>query len=44
VLPKFLSDQGIEQIIVPLTTKRGQLWTSLDAFKVILYPYVEGLG
>jgi spectinomycin phosphotransferase len=41
-LPKFLSDQGIEQIMPPLTTKTGQLWASLDAFKVILYPFVEG--
>jgi spectinomycin phosphotransferase len=41
-LPKFLSDQGIMQIIAPLTTKTGQLWASLEAFKLILYPFVEG--
>jgi spectinomycin phosphotransferase len=41
-LPKFLSDQGIKQIIAPLATKTGQLWASLDAFKLILYPFVEG--
>jgi spectinomycin phosphotransferase len=41
-LPKFLSDQGIVQIIAPLATKTGQLWASLDVFKVILYPFVEG--
>jgi spectinomycin phosphotransferase len=41
-LPKFLSDQGIEQIIAPLATQTGQLWAGLDAFKVILYPFVEG--
>ena len=41
-LPKFLSDQGIEQIISPLTTQTGQLWASLDTYKVILYPFVEG--
>ncbi len=41
-LPKFLGDQGIGQIIAPLATKTGQLWASLDAFKVILYPFVEG--
>jgi spectinomycin phosphotransferase len=40
-LPKFLSDQGIAQIIAPLTTSAGRLWASLDAFKVILAPYVE---
>lgn len=41
-LPKFLNDQGITQIIPPLATKSGQLWASLDAFKLILYPFVEG--
>jgi spectinomycin phosphotransferase len=41
-LPQFLHDQGIRQIITPLTTKTGQLWTTLDAFTAILYPFVDG--
>jgi len=41
-LPKFFSDQGIGQIIPPLTTQSGRLWATLDAFTVILYPFVEG--
>jgi spectinomycin phosphotransferase len=41
-LPKFLSDQGIPHIIAPLATSSGQLWTNLDAFKVILYPFIVG--
>jgi spectinomycin phosphotransferase len=41
-LPEFLSDQGIVQIIAPLATKTKQLWAYLDAFKLILYPFVEG--
>lgn len=41
-LPKFLSDQGIPQIIPPLPTNTGRLWATLDEFKVILYPFVEG--
>lgn len=41
-LPHFLHDQGIRQIITPLTTKTGQLWTKMDAFTVILYPFVDG--
>lgn len=41
-LPRFLSDQGIKQIIAPLSTKTGQLRAGLDDFKVILYPFVEG--
>ena len=42
VLPKALSDLGIRQIITPLPTNTGQLWTPLDVFMVILYPFVEG--
>ncbi len=41
-LPKFLSDQGIAQIIAPLATQTGQLWANLAPFKLILYPFVEG--
>ncbi len=29
-------------MIPPLATKKRQLWTSLESFKAILYPYVEG--
>jgi spectinomycin phosphotransferase len=41
-LPKYLSDLGIRQIIAPLVTNKGRLWANLEAFKVILYPFVEG--
>ncbi len=41
-LPRFLSDQGIAQIIAPLATKSGQLWANLGAVKTILYPFVAG--
>lgn len=41
-LPKFLSDQGIAQIIPPLTTKTGQLRAELGEFNLIVHPFVEG--
>ncbi len=41
-LPKFLSDQGIGHIIPPLATTTGKLVADVDAFKLILYPWVEG--
>jgi spectinomycin phosphotransferase len=41
-LPRFLSDQGIRQIIAPLRTQTGELWADLDPFKLILYPFVAG--
>ncbi len=42
LVPKFLSEQGIRQIIVPIETTTQQLWAALDDFAVILYPFVEG--
>jgi spectinomycin phosphotransferase len=42
LVPKYLSDQDIKQVIPPLVSKTGQLWVSLASFKAILYPYVEG--
>ena len=41
-LPKFLSDQGIAQIIPPIAMPTGQLWGSLGVFKTILYPLIDG--
>jgi len=41
-LPKFLNDSGIQNIIAPITTKTGQLWTDLEVLKLILYPFVDG--
>lgn len=41
-LPKFYSDQGIAYIIPPVATQSGQLWATLDGFRVILYPFIEG--
>ena len=41
-LPKFLCDHGIQQIIAPLRTKSGRLWGNLDAFKLVLYPFIIG--
>lgn len=41
-LPKFLSDHGIMQIIAPLASRSGRLWSELDPFKLILYPFIAG--
>jgi spectinomycin phosphotransferase len=42
VLPRWLSDQGIVQIITPLAARTGRLWATFDRYTVILYPFVEG--
>ncbi|HVU12054.1 MAG TPA: phosphotransferase [Phototrophicaceae bacterium] len=41
-LPHFLHQQGIPQIIDPIATRSGRLWGTLDAYTVILYPFIEG--
>jgi spectinomycin phosphotransferase len=41
-LPKYLSDLGIGHIIPPLATQTGKLAASVDGYKLILYPWVDG--
>jgi spectinomycin phosphotransferase len=41
-IPHFLSELGIHQIIAPIATRSLQLWTNVDSFTVILYPFVIG--
>jgi spectinomycin phosphotransferase len=41
-IPRFLHDRGIAQVIAPIETRSGRLWTRLDAFTVVLSPFVEG--
>lgn len=41
-LPKYLSEQGMRQIIAPLRARSGQQWADMGDFKAILYPFVEG--
>ncbi len=43
LLPRWLSDRGLAQIIPPLTTVGGGMWARLDdTFTVVLYPFVVG--
>jgi spectinomycin phosphotransferase len=42
VIPRYLKDRGIEQVIAPIPTDTGQLWQPLRDFALILYPFTEG--
>ncbi|HGC5862818.1 TPA: phosphotransferase [Legionella pneumophila] len=42
LVPKHLANLGLKQVIPPLKTNVGQLWTCLASFKAILYLYIEG--
>ena len=41
-LLNYLKDQGVEPVIAPLLARDGRLWTDLDPYTVMLYPYIEG--
>lgn len=41
-LPRLLSDRGVRQIIAPLPTRLGQLWSNVNDFTLIVYPFIDG--
>ncbi len=41
-IPKFLHDHSIPSVLAALPTLSGTLWTPLEDFALILYPFVEG--
>lgn len=42
VVPRYLRDGGVRQVIAPLPTKDSALWTRLHGYTLILYPFVNG--
>jgi spectinomycin phosphotransferase len=42
VVPRFLKDHGIEQVIAPISTNQQNLVYELDGFALILYPFIIG--
>ncbi len=42
LIPHFLHERGIPQVLSPLSTKDRRLWSSLDAYTCILYPFIAG--
>jgi spectinomycin phosphotransferase len=42
LVPRVLSEHGIPNILAPLRTVAQELWCSLDAYSVIVYPFIRG--
>ena len=42
VIPRYLRDAGIEQVVAPLPALSGDLWLTVDSFVLILYPFIDG--
>lgn len=41
-VPSFLKANGIPQVVAPLSTQNGDLWTRVEPFTLILYPFIDG--
>jgi spectinomycin phosphotransferase len=42
LVPRYLRDQGIAPVIAPLPITAQTLWTEVDGYALILYPFVAG--
>lgn len=41
-VPYYLREHGITQVVAPLAATSGKLWSQMDDFALILYPFVTG--
>lgn len=42
LVPRYLREQGVAQVIAPLPTITQTLWAEVDGYAIILYPFVAG--
>ena len=42
LVPRFLQDHGIGQVLAPLRTREEKLWVNVEDYFLILYPFVNG--
>lgn len=42
LVPLFLKEGGIREILVPHQTRSKQYWADFGEYRLILYPYIEG--
>ncbi len=42
LVPLFLQERGIQEILVPYKTKSGQYWADFGEYKLLLYSFIEG--
>ncbi len=41
-IPQMLKSQGVRAILSPLETRTGRLWSRLEGYTLILYPFIRG--
>lgn len=42
LVPRYLNDQGITCVVAPISTRCGTLWTHLEDWTVVVYPFING--
>jgi spectinomycin phosphotransferase len=42
VVPRYLRDQGITAVVAPIPTQQQTLWTQLEHWHIMLYPFIDG--
>lgn len=42
LVPRFLNDQGITSVVAPVATRSGTLWTKVEDWTVVVYPWISG--
>lgn len=42
LVPRYLRDQGIASVVAPIPGRSGALWTKLDDWTMIVYPWISG--
>lgn len=41
-VPRYLYDHGVTSVVAPLATKAHALWTTLEGWTVLVYPFIDG--
>src|SRR5919199_6134931 len=42
LVPRYLHDHGVAQVVAPLRTTTGALWAEVAGYALILYPFIAG--
>ena len=42
LVPGYLRDQGITSVVAPVPTRSSALWTRVEEWTVIVYPFIDG--
>lgn len=41
-VPRYLYDHGVTSVVAPLATRAHALWTTLEGWTVLVYPFIDG--